>query len=403
MVDLLLRGIRVGSLTVIDPSGHRRRYGHGTPEATIHVHSERAWPQFLRGSLGLADAYAEELWDSPDLVAVIRVAAKNMPYLDRLRRWALPLTLPLSLLRAGFRPHGKAQRRRDVAQHYDLGNQLFSLMLDPTLTYSCALFETPDMPLEEAQLAKLERICERLELGPSDRVLEIGTGWGSFALYAARTRGCHITTTTISNEQYRHASDAVSAAGLNDRVTVLNRDYSELQGRYDKLVSIEMIEAVGWRRLGHFLSRCSQLLEPHGAMLLQAITVDDYAYPVERASSSFIKDYIFPGGSLPSLSAISQQLARGTDLQIQCLEDITSHYAQTLRCWREEFLTHSEELEALGYDRRFRRIWEMYLAYCEGGFTERRITDIQVLLVKPKHPAVGAFRPRVVGVEANAA
>jgi len=240
------------------------------------------------------------------------------------------------------------------------------------------------MTLQEASVAKLERVCERLDLGPEDHVLEIGTGWGGFAIYAAGTRGCRVTTTTISKEQHDYAMERVRQEGLGDLVTVLMRDYRDLRGRYDKLVSIEMIEAVGWQQIGRFFARCSDLLTPHGVMLLQAITIDDRAYAVEKASKSFIKEYIFPGGCLPSLEVITRHVARRTDLQTVGLQDITPSYVETLRRWRHNFAAHSEELAALGYDERFQRIWELYLAYCEGGFAERRICDIQLLLAKPQ-------------------
>jgi cyclopropane-fatty-acyl-phospholipid synthase len=384
----LLSRIRVGSLVIRDPDGTRHHFGSGSPEATLELHADQAWSSFLRGSLGLADAYADGLWDSPDLVAVVRLAARNMPVVDNWRRRFAPIVRPVELLRTIRRPHGRDQSRRDIAAHYDLGNDLFSRMLDPTMTYSCAIFDDPELTLEQAQRVKLECVCEKLELGAGQRVLEIGSGWGSFALYAAATRGCQVTTTTISREQYDYVVDQVGRAGLGDLVTVLFEDYRDLAGRYDRLVSIETIEAVGWQNVGRFLARCASLLECDGAMLLQAITIDDRAYVVERASRSFIKEYIFPGGSLPSAAAIAGKLARHTDLQPLDLEDITAHYVETLRYWRESLLEHARELEALGYDERFARIWELYLAYCEGGFAERRICDIQLLLAKPR------FRPQ---------
>jgi cyclopropane-fatty-acyl-phospholipid synthase len=257
-------------------------------------------------------------------------------------------------------------------------------MLDPTLTYSCALFDRDGMTLEEAQLAKLDLVCDKLELSASDRVLEIGTGWGSFALHAAGTRGCHVTTTTISRRQHAYALQRVRRAGLEHRVTVLNTDYRDLTGRYDKLASIEMIEAVGWRHTGNFFAACSRLLERHGAMLLQAITIDDRLYELEKGSRSFIKERIFPGGSLPSMEAIAHDLARRTDLQLVHLQDITASYVRTLRLWRERFLEAAAALGKFGYDERFRRLWTLYLAYCEAGFAERRICDVQLLLAKPR-------------------
>jgi cyclopropane-fatty-acyl-phospholipid synthase len=382
----LLRLIRVGSLTIVE-DGRARRFGDGPPAATIHVHDGRFWGMLLRGSRGLAESYAHGWWDSPDLVALIRLAARNAVLIDRVRGATALLWMPRQRLRGLLDRRTRRRSRRYIAAHYDLGNALFERMLDPTMMYSCALFERPGMTLQEASVAKLERVCDRLELGPEDHVLEIGTGWGGFALYAARTRGCRVTTTTISREQHDYAVAEVRRAGLERQVKVLMRDYRDLRGRYDKLVSIEMIEAVGWQQIGRFFHRCSDLLTPHGAMLLQAITIDDRAYEVEKASRSFIKEYIFPGGCLPSLEVIMRHVARRTDLQAVGLEDITSSYVETLRRWRHNFSGHRDELRRLGYDERFQRIWTLYLAYCEGGFAERRICDVQLLLAKPQWAA----------------
>ena len=382
LVSILLGRITVGRLIVVE-GDERLVFGSGSPTATVQIVSSRTWRMLLRGSRGMAEAFAQGLWDSPDLVAVIRLAARNAGGLDRLRSRLAPARWPLQVSGAILRRSTKRRRRRDVGAHYDLGNELFARMLDPTMTYSCAIFEHEGMTLEQAQLAKLERICEQLDLGPGDRVLEIGTGWGAFAVYAAATRGCHVTTTTISREQHDYAVAQVRRAGLSDRVTVLMEDYRELRGRYDKLVSIEMIEAVGWRHFGTFLATCSELLDPSGAMLLQAITIDDRAYEVEKASRSFINTYIFPGGCLPSLEVITRNLARRTDLQAVGLEDLTQHYVETLRHWHENFTAHADELAQRGYDERFRRLWTLYLAYCEAGFAERRICDVQLLLTKP--------------------
>jgi cyclopropane-fatty-acyl-phospholipid synthase len=394
---VLLRSIRVGSLTFVE-NGERRTFGAGAPAATIDVHEPRFWALLMRGSRGLAEAYAQGVWDSPDLVAVIRLAARNAVLIDRVRAVTAPLWKPRQHLRETLHLRTRRRSRRDIAAHYDLGNALFERMLDPTMMYSCALFEHAGMSLEEASVAKLERVCERLELGPEDRVLEIGTGWGGFAEHAAGTRGCRVVTTTISREQYDYAVRRVHRAGLQDRVTVLMRDYRDLRGTFDKLVSIEMIEAVGWQQIGRFLARCSELLSTHGAMLLQAITIDDRAYEVEKASRSFIREYIFPGGCLPSIEVIMRNLARRTDLQALGLEDITASYVETLRRWRHNFLAHADELAWLGYDERFRRIWTLYLAYCEAGFAERRICDVQLLLAKPRWAAqsgAGAQSPAI--------
>ncbi|HEX3833296.1 MAG TPA: cyclopropane-fatty-acyl-phospholipid synthase family protein [Solirubrobacteraceae bacterium] len=382
LASLLLRQIRVGSLVIVDRK-RRHTFGRGAPTATIHVHDVRFWRMLMRGSRGLAESYAQRMWDSPDLVAVIRLAARNAVLIDRVRIFTAPFWTPHQRVRALLRRGTRRQRRKDIAFHYDLGNELFERMLDPTMMYSCALFERDGMTLQEASVAKLARVCERLEIGPDDHVLEIGTGWGGFALHAAATRGCRVTTTTISREQHDYAVRRLCDAGLSDRVTVLMCDYRDLRGRYDKLVSIEMIEAVGWQHIGTFFQRCSQLLTSHGAMLLQAITIDDRAYEVEKASRSFIREYIFPGGTLPSMEVIARNVARRTDLQTVGVEDITSSYVETLRRWRHNFAAHADELDELGYGEHFRRLWMLYLSYCEGGFAERRICDVQLLLAKP--------------------
>ena len=396
VVSAVLARIQVGSLTVVE-AGRRRVYGTGAPAATVHVRSGRTWPMLLRGSRGLAESYAQGLWDSPDLVALIRVAARNVVALDRVRARLTPVRAPLQQARALAARNTRKRSRKDIAAHYDLGNELFSRMLDPTMAYSCAVFERPGMTLEQASVAKFERVCDKLELGPGDRLVEIGTGWGAFAVHAAATRGCHVTTTTISREQHDHAVQRVRKAGLADRVTVLLKDYRDLRGSYDKLVSIEMIEAVGWQHLGTFFARCSELLEPDGAMLLQAITIDDRAYEVEKASKSFINTHIFPNGCLPSLEVITRHVARRTDMQTLHLEDLTPHYVETLRRWRANFLANATALGALGYDEQFRRLWTLYLAYCEAGFAERRICEVQLLLTKPQCPITSRAYPERSG------
>jgi cyclopropane-fatty-acyl-phospholipid synthase len=391
LLSALLTRIKVGSLVVVQ-NGERREFGSGPPSATVHVRSPRFWRLLLlHGSRGMAQTYAEGAWDSPDLVAVIRVAARNAAVLDRLRTVFAPLWYPVQYFRALCSRSTRIRNRRNIAAHYDLGNALFERMLDPTMSYSCAVFEHEGMTLEQASVAKLELVCQKLDLARDDHVLEIGTGWGGFAVHAALTRGCRVTTTTLSREQHDYAVEQIRQAGLADRVTVLMEDYRDLRGSYDKLVSIEMIEAVGWRHTGKFFAKCAELLTPHGSMLLQAITIDDRAYQVEKASRSFINEYIFPGGCLPSLEIIARNLARRTDMQTVALEDLTGHYVETLRRWRHQFDANAGELARLGYDEHFRRLWTLYLCYCEAGFAERRICDVQLLLAKPQ--AMVAPRP----------
>ena len=385
--DVVLRvlgRVRTGTLTVVE-GPHRWTFGRGgPPAAVVEVHDPRVWREvLLKGSRGMAEAYADGLWDSPMLVDVIRVAALNVTGLDELRRRASVVREPFQRARAAIDRNTPERNRRDIAAHYDLGNELFGLMLDPTLMYSGAFFADEDMTLHEASVAKLDLICDKLDLGPDDHLLEIGTGWGGLAVHAAERTGCRVTTTTISREQHSLAVDRVQSAGLEDRVTVLLEDYRDLRGRYTKLVSVEMIEAVGWQDFGTFFAKCSSLLTPDGLMLLQAITMDDRAYMVERASKSFIRTLVFPNGCLPSQEVIAHCVARDTDLRTVQLEDLSEHYARTLRHWRENLEAAGAELEEHGYDERFRRLWRMYLCYCEAGFAERRIGLIQSVLANP--------------------
>jgi cyclopropane-fatty-acyl-phospholipid synthase len=381
----LFRGITNERLVVIE-DGRRYEFGpsDGAPHATVVVHSSEVWRHVMRGSTGLAESYMDGLWDTDDLVGLIRVAARNMHTLDGARRRWHPVLRAGQQL-AGMVPHNDREgSRRNISAHYDLGNQLFSLFLDPTMMYSCALFESAEVTLEDAQLAKLERICHQLRLGPDDHLLEIGSGWGAMAVHAASRYGCRVTTTTISQEQHDLASERVKEAGLDGLVTVLLCDYRDLEGSYSKLVSIEMVEAVGWQYFDTYFERCSGLLEPDGLMLLQAITIDDRAYEVEKASKSFINSQIFPGGCLPSLEVIHRCVARRTDMRTVGLEDITAHYAETVSRWRHAFGDNASRAGELGYDLRFRRMWDLYLAYVEAGFRECRIGDVQMVLAKPE-------------------
>ncbi len=377
----VLSRLREGRLEVAEAAGRRHAFGpEDSPlRASVQLHDSSFWSGLTRGSLGLAESYGRGGWDCDDLVSLVRMGAREMPRVDRWRRPFVPV---LDLISRVPRNTREAAQRH-IAAHYDLGNPLFELFLDDTMTYSCAVFEGPEATLQQAQEAKLDRICRKLELSPADHVVEIGSGWGSFALHAAGKYGCRVTTTTISREQRAVAVDRVRAAGLDDRVEVLLSDYRDLSGQYDKLVSIEMIEAVGWQYFDTFFRRCGELLSPGGLMLLQAITIDDRAYHVEKASRSFIRELIFPSGCLPSLEVISRCVSRSTDMSVVDLEDITAHYPETLQRWRSEFLGASARAEALGYDRRFRRLWELYFSYCEGGFRERRIGTVQTLLAKP--------------------
>jgi len=279
--------------------------------------------------------------------------------------------------------NSKSGSARNIAAHYDLGNALYRLILDETMAYSCGIFADEHTTLAQASRAKFDVACRKLDLKSHDHLLEIGTGWGGLAIHAARHYGCRVTTTTISREQHAYARSQIAAAGLSDRVTLLLEDYRDLHGSYDKLVSIEMIEAVGARYLDTYLRKCASLLRPEGAMLLQAITIQDQYYKQALRSVDYIQRFIFPGSFIPSVKAIAASLARVTDLKIFHLEDIGPHYARTLAAWRNNFFEHIAEIKRLGFSESFARLWEFYLCYCEGGFAERQLGDVQMLLTKP--------------------
>jgi cyclopropane-fatty-acyl-phospholipid synthase len=383
LVCALLERIESGQLTLVE-NGTRRVFGSGTPQATVVIRDPRAFTALRRGGKGLAESYVDGWWDSPDVTAVIEVAARNLEGIDEFRRRVTPIREPYQRAKTLLARNTPVRSREDIAAHYDLGNDLFELMLDETMMYSSAIFERRDMTLADASRTKLDRICEKLDLQPSDHVLEIGTGWGGFALHAAQTRGCRVTTTTLSKEQRELALERVREAGMEDRVTVLLNDYRELTGTYDKLVSIEMIEAVGWKDFGTFFAQCASRLRPDGVMALQAITIDDRLYEVEKAQRSFMNSLIFPNGCLPSVEVIARNVARRSDLRMVDLEDITPHYAETLRRWRANVEAHTARLGEMGYDERFQRLWRLYLSFCEAGFTERRIGSVQIVLAKPR-------------------
>jgi cyclopropane-fatty-acyl-phospholipid synthase len=382
----LFSGIKRERIEIIE-SGRRFAFGPADADlrALITVRSPHVYRQLLRGSTGLGETYMEGHWDVDDMVALIRIAARNMRGMDRWRHAWHPVLHGAQRVAKMVPLNDRVGSKKNIAAHYDLGNQLFSLFLDPTMMYSCGYFETPDATLEQAQLAKLDRVCRALDLGPDDHLLEIGTGWGAMALYAAENYGCAVTTTTISAEQYSYALERVESAGLEDLVTVLLEDYRDLGGTYSKVVSLEMVEAVGWQYFPAYFRHCSDLLEKDGLMFLQAITIDDRAYEVEKASKSFINTHIFPGGCLPSLDVIHRCVAGETDMRTVWLDDITEHYAVTVKHWREAFAAASSMAEELGYDRTFRRMWELYLAYVEAGFRECRIGDVQMVFAKPEH------------------
>jgi cyclopropane-fatty-acyl-phospholipid synthase len=392
----LFTQVRGGTLRVSDPHGTRafgRPDGAATPiDAAITVHDDRFYGRLLaEGSIGLGESYADGWWDADHLTGALRLAHRSLrrahPLLDRVHRVLTPAVDPFARRR-------RSDQRRDqvnVRAHYDLGNDLFQRFLDPTMMYSCAVFDAPGQTLEDASRAKLDRLAALLELGPDDHVLEIGTGWGGFAVYAAREHGCRVTTTTISAEQHEFATKRVREAGLEHRVTVLDADYRDLDETFDKVVAIEMIEAVDWREYDTFFERCRALVADDGLVVLQAITVPDVSFDRVKRGTDFIKAAIFPGGCLPSVGALADAATKhGLTLTRQ--DDIGPHYAETLRRWRANLDAARPELAALGYDERFARQWDFYFSYCEAGFEERYVGDAQLLFVGPDRAVLHAHR-----------
>ncbi|WAG78241.1 cyclopropane-fatty-acyl-phospholipid synthase family protein [Metapseudomonas furukawaii] len=380
-----LAQLRHGHLVVLEDD---ERLSFGAPDsslqAEIQVLDPGVWELVaVKGSIGSGEAYIHGYWTSPDLTAVIRLFVANIEVLDGMERGFARLGRPLLQALHWFNRNTRTGSRRNIAAHYDLGNDLFQQFLDPTMMYSAAQFSSPQDSLEAAQLNKLERICRKLDLKPGDHLLEIGSGWGSMAIHAAQHHGCRVTTTTLSREQYEYCRRRIEALGLEDRITLLLQDYRDLEGRYDKLVSIEMIEAVGHRFLPTYFRQCARLLKDDGLMLLQAITIRDQRYEQARRSVDFIQRYIFPGGALPSVHKLLDVMTHHSDLNLLHLEDFGDHYARTLRLWHENLRQARNRLEQLGYDEYFYRLWEFYFCYCEGGFIERGIGTAQLLLAKP--------------------
>ncbi|SEL07099.1 cyclopropane-fatty-acyl-phospholipid synthase [Pseudoxanthomonas sp. GM95] len=356
-----------------------------TPLQTrLRVHDPAFWRMAaLNGSVGAGEAFMDGLWDCDDVVVLMRMLVRNRDLLDAMDSGTARLGGALMKLLHLFARNTRTGSRRNIAAHYDLGNPLFSLFLDENLMYSSAIYEDEGESLETAATRKLDRICQKLQLGPQHRVVEIGTGWGGFALHAAGKYGCHVTTTTISREQHDLAAQRIAAAGLQDRITLLMQDYRDLEGTFDRVVSIEMIEAIGHQYLDTYFAKVASLLKPDGQAMIQAITIEDHRYVQARDSVDFIKRHIFPGSFIPSVAAMTGALAKSSDLRLFNLEDIGPSYALTLRAWRERFMGQLDQVRALGYDSRFIRMWEFYLAYCEAGFLERSIGDVHLWLTKP--------------------
>jgi len=374
----------LGRLVITEPDGNIETVGSAEPEASINIRDWRTYRMMLTGgALGAAEAFMEDMWRSDDLVGVIRYFAANVEPMQDIEGPSNKLAQPFLSALHVLNRNSVQGSKRNIAAHYDLGNDFFKLFLDRQMMYSSAIYPRADSPLDEAALHKLDVVCQKLHLQPHHHLLEIGTGWGGMAIHAARHYGCRVTTTTISREQYQHALRRVQEEGLEDRITVLDQDYRLLEGRYDRVVSIEMIEAVGHQYLRDYFSQLDRLLTDDGLLLLQAITVPHQRYSYALKSVDFIKRYIFPGGFLPSLQVMCRHLGDHTRLSPTAVEDIGLDYARTLADWRSRFLAAREQVTAMGFDQRFQRMWDYYLCYCEGAFRERAISTVQLVAAAP--------------------
>jgi len=394
-----LDGMHGGTVRLRDAHGDvllGRADGAAPLAVAITVHDEAFYRRIaLNGSVGAGEAYIDGQWDCDDLVALVRLMVRNRDRLDALETGLARIGAVLLRGWEALRPNTRGGSRRNIAAHYDLGNALFGLFLSDDMMYSSALYADPAESLEAASFRKLDTICRKLRLQDGDRVVEIGTGWGGFAIHAARHYGCHVTTTTLSREQRDLALERIAAAGLGDRIDVLLEDYRDLRGRYDKLVSIEMVEAIGAAQLPTYFGKIAALLADDGLALVQAITIEDHRYARALKEVDFIKRHVFPGSFIPSVSAMLGAMAARSDLGLVHLQEIGDSYALTLREWRRRFEGRRDALAALGYDERFVRLWRFYLCYCEGGFLERSIGNVQMLFARPGYrgsrPAAAAL------------
>ncbi|MCH1929009.1 cyclopropane-fatty-acyl-phospholipid synthase family protein [Shewanella sp. A25] len=382
-----------GCLTLVEGD---KSYRFGEQHSDLHATIVVKHPSFYRqvmfsGSIGAGEGYIQGHWASPDLTKVVQLFARNLPLLDRIEAKFNWLTGSINRVKHFLNRNSQQGSKRNILAHYDLGNALYEQFLDREMLYSSALYPDADASLEAAQLNKLKVICERLELQPGQRLLEIGTGWGALAIYAAKHYGVHVTTTTISDAQYSYAKARVEREGLSEQVTLLTEDYRNLTGQFDRLVSIEMIEAVGHEYLPGFFKKLESLLKPNGRMLIQAITISDQRYDSYRKGVDFIQRYIFPGGCLPSVQQMANHLAKRTDMQLWSIDDMGLDYAKTLRDWHSNFDRAASKVQALGYGEDFIRMWKFYLSYCEGGFLERTTSAVHLVAVRPGYRIPNAY------------
>jgi len=382
-----LQKLRAGQVVIIQDDS-RASFGQLTNDFPRAIELCVFESEFYRdiafgGSIGAGEAYIQGHWACDDLEDLLRILIRNRDVLEKIDSGLGRLSVPMQKLFHVLNRNTRSGSRKNIAAHYDLGNDFYQLWLDPAMMYSSAYFDSPATSLEDAAVAKLDRICKKLDLSADDSVIEIGTGWGGFAIHAARHYGCHVTTTTISQQQYDYAKQAIRDAGLDDRITPLFKDYRDLEGSFDKLVSIEMIEAVGHEYHDTYFRKCCELLKPDGTMLLQAITIADQRYDQYKTGVDFIKRYIFPGGCLTSVTDMTRTMTSQTDIRVIHLEDIGPHYATTLNHWHKRFLNRIDEVRALGYPESFIRMWRFYLAYCESAFSERATGVVQMLMMRP--------------------
>jgi cyclopropane-fatty-acyl-phospholipid synthase len=393
-----LSGLRGGRIRVQDAGGETMVGEGEAPAINLTVVNSRFYRRMLNGSsLEAAAGYVEGDWRCDDLVSLFRMLHRNRDRAGRLDRSAATFARLWNRFRHWLRHNSRSGSRRNTAAHYDLGNDFFSLWLDPTLAYSSGIFRSPATTLQEASIEKFDRVCRKLDLRPRDHLLEIGTGWGGFAIHAAASYGCRVTTTTISRRQYERAIERIQAAGLSDKITLRDCDYRDLSGQFTKLASIEMIEAIGRGNFDTYFTKCSQLLRPEGSAVIQAIVMPDQRYNDYLRSVDFIQAYVFPGGCLPSVQAMLEATGRASDLRLVHLEDFGLHYAETLRRWRRTFFDRLEEVRQLDYPDAFVRLWEYYLCYCEAAFEERRTSVVQLQFDKPN------CRRDALGITARAA
>jgi cyclopropane-fatty-acyl-phospholipid synthase len=391
LVSGMLAQLQVGALEVTLPDGRRRVFGDATSElrSDIDVADWRFFTRLLHGaSVGVGESYMLGEWTSSDLVSLFRIVIANRRALRRITPAAL-LNIAGDKAVHAVRANRLGQARRNITAHYDLSNALYELFLDDTMTYSAAYFETPRATLEDAQTAKYRRLAEKIRLDADSHVLEIGCGWGGFAVFAATTYGCRVTGITLSEQQAAAARERVHEAGVEDLVEIRIVDYREVRGSFDRIVSIEMLEAVGHRYLGTYFATIDRLLAPDGLAAIQVITIPEQRYDHYRRRPDFIQRYIFPGGHLPSLQAMTGAMGDSSELFVEEVENVGPHYAETLRRWRERFLGNVDRVHALGFDDTFVRMWEFYLAYCEAAFLARYVNDLQVVLTRPMNGTLG--------------